>query len=52
VVTTLARGARVKLEGYGVYTDIDGETAKWARITTPDGKTGWVFSGYLADAPK
>jgi hypothetical protein len=47
VITTLRKGSTTKLEEYGDYTDMDGETAKWARVTTESGQTGWVFSGYL-----
>jgi hypothetical protein len=47
VVASLGKGTAVQLKGYGEYTDIDGETAKWAQVSTAEGQTGWVFSGYL-----
>jgi hypothetical protein len=40
------------IEEYGDYTDLDGDTAKWAWVKTVNGQTGWVFSGYLEEAPK
>ncbi|GHV89759.1 hypothetical protein AGMMS50268_02620 [Spirochaetia bacterium] len=52
VVAALAKGTRMAVEEYGDYTDLDGDTAKWARVKTISGQTGWVFSGYLEDAPK
>jgi hypothetical protein len=48
----LPRGTAVQLNGYGEYTDLDGDTAKWAQVTTTAGKTGWVFSGFLEERPK
>jgi hypothetical protein len=52
VAASLPRGTAVQLNGYGEYTDLDGETAKWAQVTTTAGKTGWVFSGFLEERPK
>jgi hypothetical protein len=47
VVASLGKGTAVQLKEYGGYTDISGETAKWAQVSTAEGQTGWVFSGYL-----
>ncbi|MDR1175832.1 MAG: SH3 domain-containing protein [Treponema sp.] len=52
VAANLSRGAAVHIDGYGEYTDLDGDTAKWARVTTDSGQTGWVFSGFLEERPK
>jgi hypothetical protein len=52
VAASLPRGTAVQLNGYGEYTDLDGDTAKWAQVTTTAGKTGWVFSGFLEERPK
>jgi hypothetical protein len=52
VSASLPRGTAVQLNGYGEYTDLDGDTAKWAQVTTSAGKTGWVFSGFLEERPK
>jgi hypothetical protein len=52
VAASLSRGTAVQLNGYGEYTDLDGDTAKWAQVTTTAGKTGWVFSGFLEERPK
>ncbi|MDR0587155.1 MAG: SH3 domain-containing protein [Treponema sp.] len=50
VIVTLKKGNGVQVLGYGGYADMDGITAKWAQVKTEDGKTGWLFSGYLEDA--
>jgi hypothetical protein len=47
VLATLKKGTGVQFKQYGDYTDLDGETAKWAQISIAGGQTGWVFSGYL-----
>jgi hypothetical protein len=52
VAANLSRGTVVHIDGYGEYTDLDGETAKWAQVTTESGQTGWVFSGFLEERPK
>jgi uncharacterized protein YgiM (DUF1202 family) len=49
-LAALKKGTAVQFVEYGEYTDLDGETAKWAKVTTEDGKTGWVFSGFLGNA--
>jgi uncharacterized protein YgiM (DUF1202 family) len=52
VAASLPKGTAVQLNGYGEYTDLDGDTAKWAQVTTTAGKTGWIFSGFLEERPK
>jgi hypothetical protein len=52
VITTLKKGSGVQVLEYGGYADMDGITAKWAHAKTSTGETGWLFSGYLEDAPK
>jgi hypothetical protein len=52
VADNLSKGTVVQLNGYGEYTDLGDETAKWAQVTTTAGKTGWVFSGFLEERPK
>jgi hypothetical protein len=49
VVMPLKKGTPVHIEAYGEYTDFEDTTAKWARVATPDGKSGWLFSGYLEE---
>jgi hypothetical protein len=52
VIATLKKGTGVQVIEYGGYADMDGITAKWAQVKTSGGETGWLFSGYLEDAPK
>jgi hypothetical protein len=47
VVASLKKGNSVQALEYGDYADWNGITAKWVKIKTSDGKTGWLFSGYL-----
>jgi hypothetical protein len=52
VVASLKKGNPVQVLEYGEYADWNGITAKWAKIKTGDGKTGWLFSGYLEELRK
>jgi SH3-like domain-containing protein len=52
VVVSLKKGNPVQVLEYGEYADWNGVTAKWAKIKTGDGKTGWLFSGYLEELRK
>ncbi|MDE6068241.1 MAG: SH3 domain-containing protein [Treponemataceae bacterium] len=61
VVTTLAAGARVKVETMGKEETIDGIASNWAQIRVLDGAKdkngntieagtkGWLFGGYLSE---
>ena len=62
VVTTLAAGARVKVEIMGKEETIDGITSNWVQVSVLDGAKdkdgnaietgtkGWLFGGYLSEA--
>jgi hypothetical protein len=52
IVTSLNKGDGVQVLRYGEYADWNGITAKWANVKTVDGKTGWLFSGYLEELKK
>ena len=47
LIVFLRKGAGVQVEAYGNYADMNDITARWARVKTENGQTGWLFSGYL-----
>jgi hypothetical protein len=47
VIAKLAEGDKVALLETGKMDNRDGINAPWFKVKTADGKTGWVFSGYL-----
>lgn len=50
VVMTLARGEKVVVKQISdERTQADGIEAPWAYVTTPNGKAGWAFAGYITN---
>jgi hypothetical protein len=49
VIMNLKKGESIQVLEYGDYADWNGITAKWVNVKTKDGKTGWLFSGYLKE---
>jgi hypothetical protein len=52
IMASPKKGDPVQVLEYGEYADWNGITAKWAKVTTSDNKTGWLFSGYLEELRK
>jgi hypothetical protein len=52
IITSLKTGNLVQVLEYGEYADWNGILAKWAKVRTADGKSGWLFSGYLTEITK
>jgi hypothetical protein len=52
IMASPKKGDPVQVLEYGAYADWNGITAKWAKVTTSDNKTGWLFSGYLEELRK
>jgi hypothetical protein len=50
VVATLAKGTAVQVESWGEYAELDKIIAKWAKVKTESGQSGWLWSGYLEEA--
>ncbi|MDR2210467.1 MAG: SH3 domain-containing protein [Spirochaetaceae bacterium] len=48
-ITVLSKGTRVLLQRWGDEITVDGVSAMWVYVFTPDGLEGWCFSAYLRD---
>jgi hypothetical protein len=49
LVASLAKGTAVQVESWGEYAELDKIIAKWARVKTESGQSGWLWSGYLEE---
>jgi hypothetical protein len=49
LVASLAKGTAVQVESWGEYAELDKVIAKWARVKTESGQSGWLWSGYLEE---
>ena len=49
LVASLARGTAVQVESWGAYAELNSILARWARVKTEKGETGWLWSGYLEE---
>lgn len=50
VVMTLARGEMIVVQHFSdERITVDGVLAPWAHVTAPDGKSGWVFGGFITN---
>ena len=48
VLKVLPRGTVVDIVAYGsIYQKIEGKQDRWVEVTTPDGKKGFAFAGFL-----
>jgi len=47
IIATLNSGTEVRVLEIGPPSEIGSMTAPWVRVSSANGYTGWVFSGYL-----
>ena len=49
LLASLEKGTNIQVESWGEYAELDNIIAKWVKVKTESGLSGWLWSGYLEE---